>query len=281
MKIGIIGGDLRVVKLAKIFINEGNELYTYGMDKSELKATECENIKEVSIKTDFIISSIPFSKDNENIIAKFTDKKLIINKVLSEISGKKLICGNVSKDILNLAKSNNVEIIDLLKEEELTILNAIPTAEGAIEIAMRESDITLHNSNVLILGFGRIGKILAKMLQGIGANVYCEARKKEDLAWIEAYKYNTINLKDLEQNINKYDFIFNTIPNLILDKNKLKKVKKECVIIDLASSPGGTDFEEASKLNLKAILALGLPGKVAPKTAAKYIKETIRKFFKE
>ena len=79
-------------------------------------------------------------------------------------------------------KSN---IIDIMKCEELAVLNSISTAEGAIQIAMEETNHTLHDSNILILGFGRIGKVLAKMLNAIGANVYCEARKNEDLAWIK------------------------------------------------------------------------------------------------
>ena len=155
-------------------------------------------------------------------------------------------------------------------------MNAIPTAEGAIQIAMEKSIKTLHNSNALVLGFGRIGKILSKMLNGIGANVFCEARKNSDLAKIKSYRYNEIDLVNLKTYLNKFDYIFNTIPHIILDKEELDIIKKDCIIIDLASYPGGVNFEYAEKIGLNASLELGLPGKVAPKTAAKYIKEIIK-----
>lgn len=146
---------------------------------------------------------------------------------------------------------------------------------------MEKSKKTIHNSKCLVLGFGRIGKILSKMLLGIGAEVYCEARKMQDIAWIETYGYTAIHLKELNNYLSEFDFIFNTIPYLILDKNNLKLVKKDCVLIDLASKPGGIDFEEASNLHLQTDWALALPGKVAPQTAASYIYEIVKNILKE
>ena len=115
------------------------------------------------------------------------------------------------------------------------------------------------------------------MLLGIGAKVYCEARKESDIAWIQAYGYNAIYLEKLNEKLNEFDFIFNTIPCLILDKNNLNLIKKDCLLIDLASKPGGIDFDEADRLHLQTVWALALPGKVAPETAAKYIYEIIKK----
>jgi dipicolinate synthase subunit A len=155
------------------------------------------------------------------------------------------------------------------------VLNAIPTAEGAIQIAMEEIPITLHNSNILILGFGRIGKILAKMLQGLGANVFVEARKYADIAWIRSYSYKPVLLSDLKSRLEQMDVIFNTIPHVILDQDMLARLGKETLIIDLASKPGGVDFEKARDLGVKAIWALSLPGKVAPLTAAEFIRDTV------
>ena len=145
---------------------------------------------------------------------------------------------------------------------------------------MENSPKTIHNSKCLVLGFGRIGKILAKMLHGIGAEVYCEARKQQDIAWIQVYGYEAIHLNEVNNYLGNFDFIFNTIPYLILDKSNLKLVKKECILIDLASKPGGIDFEEANRLHLKTDWALALPGEVAPKTAASYIYKIIKKHIK-
>ena len=277
--IGIVGGDLRLAHLAEMFTNENYVVFTYLLEKynfNNKNIIKCGNINEFKdINT--IITSIPISKDKININTPFSNDIISIENLLWNIKNKTLFSGAINEKIKSIAKKNNVEIIDLLQNEELSILNAIPTAEGAIQIAMEKSNITLHGSNVLVMGFGRIGKILCKMLNALGVNIYCEARKSYDLAMINSYGYSSINLNELDKELGKFDFIFNTIPYLILDKQKLKKVKKECLIIDLASSPGGVDFEYAKEIGINAFLELALPGRVAPKTAAKYIKDVIRK----
>lgn len=183
--------------------------------------------------------------------------------------------GSIKQEFYELAEKQKVAVIDILEQEELAVLNSISTSEGAIQIAMEETRRTLHGSNILILGFGRIGKVLANMVKGIGSNVYCEARKEEDLAWIKAYGYIPVDLKELKERLNQFDIIFNTIPALVLAKEELNEITKECIIIDLASYPGGVDKEEAKRKEIKVISALSLPGKVAPYTSAKFIKETI------
>ena len=130
----------------------------------------------------------------------------------------------------------------------MVVLNTIATAEGTIQLAMENTTRTIHGSNILIMGVGRVGKVLAKMLDGIGAKVSCEARKNSDITWIKAYGYNPIHLSELDENLKNYDLIINTIPFQILDENRLKNVKKECTILDLSSNPGGVDRAAARKL---------------------------------
>ena len=146
---------------------------------------------------------------------------------------------------------------------------------------MENTQKTIHGSNVLIMGFGRVGKVLAKMLDGIGAKVSCEARKNSDIAWIKAYGYTPIHLSELESELGNYDIIINTIPFQILDENRLKYIKKDCTIVDLSSNPGGVDRRAARSLGIKLIWALSLPGKVAPMTSAEFIKETLYHILKE
>lgn len=161
------------------------------------------------------------------------------------------------------------------------IANAVPTAEGAIEIAMTETPITIHGSKCLVTGYGKIGKILSKMLCGLGAQTYVEARKYADLAMIEGHGYEPLALGELKSRIGEFDIIFNTVPAMIFDENILKNVKKDALIIDLASKPGGVDFEAAKELGVRVIWALSLPGKVAPTTSGAIIKDTIMNMLKE
>ncbi len=167
-----------------------------------------------------------------------------------------------------------------MENEAFTILNVIPTVEGAIQTAMENTNITIHNSNCLVLGHGRIGKLLSKHLKNLGANVSSMARKDRDLALIKAEGNKGIYINDLDNNLDNLDIIFNTIPSLILDNKKLRilmEKSKNVLIIEIASEPGGIDLNTAKEYEIKVIKAMGLPGKVAPKTAAKYIKETIDK----
>ena len=197
------------------------------------------------------------------------------------LEGKILIAGSISPEIYDMANDEYIEIIDIMKREELAVLNTISTAEGAIEIAISNTNKIIHGSEVLILGFGRIGKVLARKMAGLSAKVTCAARKDEDLAWIRAYGHNETNINALGENLSQYDIILNTVPHLVLNKERLQYVKKDALLIDLASNPGGIDKKEAKELKLKLVWALALPGKVAPVTTAEFIKDTIYNILKE
>ncbi len=273
--ITVIGGDLRSVELAKILKKDGYNVTTFGLEKSSQidESIKAKSLEDAIKFSKIIVGPTPLTKDSKNIFASFSENEINLEQTISNLSGKTFIAGGIKPNIYNLSK--DVEIIDLLQQEELSIYNAIATAEGAIQTAIQETGINIHGSNVLVMGFGRIGKILSKMLDGIGSKVYCEARKKEDLAWIKAYSYNAIPLENLEENLEKFDIIFNTIPYVILNKEYLQKTKKDVTIIDLASAPGGVDIEAIKELDKNYILAAALPGKVSPITSAEYIKQTL------
>ncbi|HEX3028657.1 MAG TPA: dipicolinate synthase subunit DpsA [Clostridia bacterium] len=277
-KFTIIGGDLRSIKLANILVEGGNKVNIFGFKKAgfELGMEESEDLRLAIDESDVVVGPLPCSNDNETINAPFHTDKIYINDVFKIMSKNQLfLAGRISDKIVHLSQIYNVYAIDILEREEMAILNAIPTAEGAIQIAMEELPITLHDCNALVLGYGRIGKILSKMLKGIGANVFVEARKCADIAWIKGNGYHPVNLSELKNTLSKMDVVFNTIPYMILNIDLLNEINKECVVIDLASKPGGVDFEKAKDLGIRVIWALSLPGKVAPVTAAKFIKETV------
>lgn len=283
--IGIIGGDLRIIRLAEILAKEEYFVYTYGLEKynfSSKNIVQCTSMEEVICKCNYIISGIPFSKDGSNLILEYSNNQITIEEMFSKISSKKLIAGGINEKTIQKANDKNIEIIDLLKIEELTVLNVIPTVEGAIQVAMEQTEFTLNGSKCLILGFGRIGKLLAKSLVALGVNTYCIARKEKDIAWIMAYGYNPIHINDLEETLkNRYDIIFNTIPSLILDNKKLEiLINYNPLIIELASKPWGVDFKKAEELGINVIKASGLPGKVAPLTSAINIKNILEKIIK-
>lgn len=183
------------------------------------------------------------------------------------------MAGSIKKEWLE--NNKKTKLIDFMKIEQLAILNAVSTAEGAIETIISNTNTILQGSKVLILGFGRIGKVLSKKLEALSAQITVSARKKEDLAWIQAYGYEVLNINTLGKELEQFDIIINTAPHIILTKERLKYVKQDILLVELASKPGGMDIEEIEKLKLKRVNAQALPGKVAPVTSAKIIKEAI------
>ena len=263
----IIGGDLRIIKLAKMLADDKNMVYTFGLEKAEeLKGQEniifIEKLsKAIPENVEVVIGPIPFSSNGININAPFSDTEISIRELVHYLNAKILIAGSIMPEVYNMANDEYVEIIDIMKREELAVLNTISTAEGAIEIAISNTNKIIHGSKVLILGFGRIGKVLARKMAGLSAKVTCAARKDEDLAWIRAYGHNETNINTLGENLGEFDIIINTVPHLILNKERLQYVREDCLLIDLASNPGGIDKKETKTRNLKLIWALALPRK--------------------
>ncbi len=267
--VSVIGGDLRIVKLVELLVEDDFKVYAYGIENSEdlpegnSNFIKCDSVKQAVDSADIILGPMPLSVDRKNLSAPFSEEKIQITDVVDEMShkNKTFIAGKITDDVAEKLQAGSITYIDLLKREELVVLNTISTAEGTIQLAMEETQKTIHGSKILVMGFGRVGKVLAKMLDGIGAKVSCEARKDSDIAWIKAYGYTPVHLSELENTLGDYDIIINTIPFLILDENRLKYVKKDCTIIDLSSNPGGVNRVAARKLNLKVIWALSLPRK--------------------
>lgn len=250
MKYCILGEDKRSVNLRKIYENQ----------------VKIENAQ-------VIICPIPFSKDDVNI----NNENLTINELINiaKEDGKIIVSGAIKENIRKKFEENNIKYYDIMEYEEFSILNAIATSEGAIKKAIEMTDFTLNNSNILILGYGRIGKILAHNLSGFGANIYCEARKEKDIALIKSIGYNDVDLNVLDKFLPKMDIIFNTVDSLILDKKRIDLLKENVCIIDLASAPGGVDFEYCYQKKLNTCWYLAIPSKDSPYTAALYIKKTL------
>lgn len=280
-----IGGDLRQKSVMCSLANDGHKVCSFGFSKQLLSDAPfiiCSpNLEECVKHADVVILPLPYGKE-DYLNAPFSDDKIHTSDLLRCMDDKQLLfAGKVDERLKTLAALYNLHPIDYMEREELAVCNAIPTAEGALEIAMSETPYTLHGANCLVIGYGRIGKILSKDLQALGAYTYIAARKHADLAWIKANAMIPVPLPVLEHFINIFDIIFNTAPAPLLDYKRLSLLQKDCLVIDLASPPGGVDFEAAGQLGRKVIKALSLPGKVAPNTAGEIIKDTIVNILEE
>jgi dipicolinate synthase subunit A len=284
-KIAVVGGDLRNKYLAALLAGDGNEVNLYGFDQID-QISPCLSLKD-DLKTtiamsEIVVCPIPFTNDGERVNSPLFSEPIYINELVEYVMGGKVLFGGAfSEKVKELFESKGIKYIDFLKQEELAVLNAIPTAEGAIQVAMENTPFTLHDSKVLVVGFGRIGKILSKMLRGLCAKVTVSARKPDIISWIDALGYNAVYTSQIKDVADDFSIIINTVPHLVIDRDVLIKVNKSCLVIDLASKPGGVDFDYARRIGINTIWSLSLPGKVAPQTSGLYIKRTLYNCLKE
>lgn len=275
--IAIFGGDKRQIYLAKAFIEKGYSVCTYNLVEivSEENETRLQTLDEVFDKSSVLIGPIPLSKKLmplDQLIPTF--KKRLKKQHL-------LIGGMIPSALVQFCVENKIEYCDLMKNEKIAISNAVATAEGAIMEAIQASPINLHKSKCLVLGYGRCGRVLAEKLKGLSAQVAVAARSEEALAYAAASGMRSVHLSDIKDVLPDCDFIFNTIPALIMDSNQVVLLKNDTVIIDISSAPGGVNYEAIEKRRLNAKLCLGLPGKVAPKASAQILFDEINLKLKE
>lgn len=275
----VIGGDLRQVHLAGLLAADGYNVFATGFDRDvevSKDVIRLRSAEEAVHKSDCVVLPLPYSVDGVTINAPFSRAPIPFEEIIGAASQGMLITGGkFGESAEKSAIKAGVKLVDYYKREELEVLNTIPTAEGAIQIAMEELPITIHDAKCLVTGFGRVAKMLSHDLAALGANVSVCARKCSDLAWIKALGYKPVTIKSLQSRIGENDVVFNTVPAVLLSESVLSMLKKECLVIDLASKPGGVDFETAGRIGIKTIWALSLPGKVAPITAGAIIKDTI------
>ena len=270
--ISILGGDMRQVHLARMLLADGWDAVTWGLEQGG-----GPNAVPLDQALERKVLLLPMPIERHGLLhLPLTDTELETDRLWPRLRYDQLLLGGLTGALRQrLMADYGLTLLDYYDREETQIANAVPTAEGAIQLAMEATDRTLHDSRCLIIGYGRFGRLLADRLRALGAEVTVSARKYGDLAWIEAWGCHSVQTGALTGQLDRFDLIFNTAPALILDGPRLRETRKDCVIIDLASAPGGVDREEARRLSRQVIPAPGLPGKVAPRTAAAAIRDSV------
>ena len=274
--VGILGGDDRQLELINSLYKEGHNLYITGFDKAISQIPTLNyNIQEMLNKSNYVVLPIPVSRDEIYFNTPFSEFKTPINGCVAQMTDKKIFCFDSNKITKICPNFSNCKYYDFAKNEKFILENAKITAECAIELAEKELTVgNLKNANVLICGFGRIGKHLVNLLTTGTARLTATARQAKHISQIKERGVNAIYTQDLKET-SGFDIIFNTIPYQIFNEDTLKTTAKNALIIDLASAPGGVDMNAAEKANVKVIQASGLPGKMAPNKSANLIKDTI------
>jgi dipicolinate synthase subunit A len=271
IKLALVGGDDRELVFIPELVKMGAYIKVIGFEKApKINGVEVvATLQDAVCGVNAILLPMPGTDERGVVKAKYAQNPLQLTKeVLQLISpAVPIFIGWARPALKNVAKAFGLKLVEYNNLDELTIMNSIPSAEGAIQMAMEATNITIHGSKSMVLGFGRSAFALAHTLQGMGAQVTIVARKQGDLATALLMGMKPVHFMDLAQEVPEAEIVFNTVPALVLDRVALDALNREAVIVDIASAPGGTDFEYAALLGIKALLAPGLPGIVAPKTA--------------
>lgn len=284
MRFAVIGGDMRHAGLADLLARDGHAVTTFALDKISPAdgVRQADTAKKAVEETDCVILPLPVSTREGMLNTPLSGGLHTTREIVSVLRPEQVICaGRVDSTTHELAEAAGLTFTDYLEREEFAVANAVAVAEGAIQLIMEETPITLCHSRCLVIGYGRIGKALCHRLKGLGADVTASARSAADLAWIRAFGYTPVKTAELDGNLADYDVVVNTVPFRVFGEQRLREVKADCLCLDLASKPGGIDFAAASSLGVKAMWALSLPGEVAPATSGVIIRDTIYNILSE
>ncbi|MFC4320130.1 dipicolinic acid synthetase subunit A [Litchfieldia salsa] len=286
LHVAIIGGDARQLEVVRKLIELDAKLSLIGFDQLDHGFTGAskEQMDEVDFSTvDAIILPVPGTNAEGLVDTIFSNEKVLLSEeILANTPEHCTVFSGISNSYLEgIVSSTNRKLVKLFERDDVAIYNSIPTVEGTIMMVIQHTDITIHDSNVIVLGLGRVGMSVARTFAALGAHVKVGARKTEHIARIKEMGLTPFHLSELDKEVCDIDVCINTIPHHIVTSSVISKMPPHTLIVDLASKPGGTDFRYAEKRGIKALLAPGLPGIVAPKTAGQIIANVMSQLLLE
>lgn len=267
-----VGGDARQIEVIRKCADMDASVKIAGFEKLQEPfqgVTREPLTPELLAEADALVLPVVGCDDEGRVSALFSEGPLKLQEEhIAAMPKNGVVYTGMAKHYLRtLCNKYRIKLVEILERDDVAIYNSIPTAEGALMMAIQNTDFTIHGSTSMVLGMGRTGFTMARSLQGLGARVKMGVRKSEHFARAEEMGWKPFMIKDLGSEVVDVDLLFNTIPTMIVTAQIISKMPRKAVIIDLASAPGGCDFRYAEKRGIKAMLAPGLPGIVAPKTA--------------
>ena len=282
-KIALIGGDARQEEVCRILAARGFEVAAFDFDAAQdVPRTKCRTLADAVQAAHAVLLPVPSVSKNAQGKECVNTTGISVEEFLDILPRGQRIVGGFT-DGFTERHGDAFRLYNLLSSENFQIPNAVLTAEAAIGIAIQKPPVSLWNSNALVLGYGRIGKILAAALRDLGARVTVAARSGQARTLAAANHLYAVDCEShrFDMCLRRADVIFNTAPAMLLDADHLLYASRCRLIVDLASGGGGTDFEAARRLEIETVHALGLPGKSAPVSAGRILAECIMDYFEE
>ncbi|MFF2876877.1 dipicolinic acid synthetase subunit A [Gottfriedia sp. NPDC057991] len=285
LHIAVIGGDARQLEVIRKLTELDAKVTLIGFEQLDSGFTSAS--KELIADADFkdldaILLPVPGTNNEGVVDTIFSNEKVVLTKeILDSTPSHCTIYSGISNSYLDsIVTASNRKLVKLFERDDVAIYNSIPTVEGTIMMVIQHTEYTIHNSKVAVLGLGRTGMSVARTFHSLGAKVKVGARKSEHIARIVEMGLEAFEFKNIEEALKDVDVVINTVPVQIVTASVISRLQPHALIIDLASKPGGTDFRYAEKRGIKALLAPGLPGIVAPKTAGQIIGNVLTQLLK-
>lgn len=280
----VLGGDARQVFLAEMLAESGSSLCCYALASRPNDSCsehvpmirEASSLEEACAHSKSVIGPFPFTKDGSNISAENSIYRFSIPTLLHLLRpGQSFFAGCIPASFKEAAAKNGIVVFDYADDVSLPVYNSISTAEGAVCEAILHSPFNLHKSRCAVLGFGKCGHSIVCCLKGLSADVSVFTDNAEEAARASVIADKSFPLQSLPDRAGDFHFIFNTVPAQFINEETLKNIDRSALIVDIASSPGGVDYDAARRLGISALRCLGLPGKYAPASSARFLKHFI------
>ena len=274
----IIGGDSRQLYMADHLEERGFNIAVYGLPERARKCvTELKSAVEAA---DAVILPLPVTRDGRYVFSIVPVKETFDEMAAMFHKDQPIFAGMLSHSMRARLEKRCDEVYDYFEREDVTVMNSVPTAQGILKTMLENIEYTVHSSNCAVFGYGRIGKVTADVLS-VGADVTVCVRRTSAIALAAVNGLGGCLISDFYKSADRYDIIINTVPAQVIDRKILKNVRPDCLIIDVASAPYGTDFAAAHELGINALQCSSLPGKTAPKTAGRIIADGVINILKE
>ena len=269
----IIGGDSRFSYIRTIL--ENKEYTAKRIYPGDYRADDFQT-------TDVFILPVPVTRDNININTPLAGEYFYIGDFLRLLPENCIVAGGLFSDELSeKLEKKNIRVFDYYKDEKLTEENAIPTAEGVLGILINAVPSTIYELPCAVTGYGKCAKAIVKALRCLGADITVFARNPNDIKdainrGLKAFLFN-----EMSREANRFDAVINTVPARVICKEIINNLRKDCELIEIASTPFGIDFDAAKERGINTIKAGSLPGRICPKTAGEIICNSVLSFIKE
>ncbi len=282
-KFAVTGGDMRQVYLAEILAGRGCRVMTYALcdGRTVPGVRNAESLKKLMKSADVIVGAVPLLRAGALTGADQADDFTLDGLIDGMEKGKLFFAGCIPADFRKKAEGSGAELFDLMQHKKLAVKNTAAAAEGILAEAISRSPRNLSRSRCLVLGYGKCGSTLTAYLKNWFGGVTGWETKVEAGARAAILADQVVTPDELGRVLPEMDFIFNTAPDVVLKGKLLDGVRKDALILDMATVPGGVDYARAKSLGLHAVLLPGLPGRYAPLTSAEIIADSVFELLKE